>query len=523
MILAIGSIGPFRAGEVFLHPFGFFTASLEASPPSDFDFGTIQDIENLLLISQFGVFYNIGCSIWELSRLCMRICIELQLHKMNPEKHLISVEEEQRRRRVFWETYCLDRFSSSTLGRPFAIDDSIITVELAEPLLIMGQDPLSHDPSMASYGWPSYVEASDRRVFNHLLALSRITSGLHCSQQSQRSRGRDRETPNKLRSVGSGAEESYQVLHKLRGDLEVWRLNAPGCDSQVCLYQSPEYFELCFQKEKLYLIRVAIDKSPLKSSLPPKYLLRPCLSTAHNVVRTFNNLRLRGLVTYTRAYTHLIFTTSLIIVFLSFAQVHPQYQTQNADAHYTSGVDVESWWAGLLDEGRLPTQEECLEVLSMAGDVLNWLATNMPDMRPYANFLDVLRRELSKEINKARGQAMNRNGDSVRGTPVLGRLPEIHPHQSNTFGDLLSYSIPELPVQTQTDDDMSGGIGMGIPLDTQGVSPEGILFNFFPVADFLHDNGTVQPMSASWPFSQMPWIESINADLSGYDGDLGVP
>jgi hypothetical protein len=60
MILAIGAIGPFRSGRMRLHPFGFFTASLEASPPSEFSFGTIQDIENLLLVSQFGIFYNIG-------------------------------------------------------------------------------------------------------------------------------------------------------------------------------------------------------------------------------------------------------------------------------------------------------------------------------------------------------------------------------------------------------------------------------------------------------------------------------
>lgn len=62
MIMAIGAVGMFRAGLTTLHPFGFFTAALSASPPSEFSFGTIEDVENLLLIAHFGVFYNIGRS-----------------------------------------------------------------------------------------------------------------------------------------------------------------------------------------------------------------------------------------------------------------------------------------------------------------------------------------------------------------------------------------------------------------------------------------------------------------------------
>lgn len=60
MIMAIGSVGMFRAGLTSLHPFGFFTAALSSSPPSEMSFGTIQDVENLLLIAHFGIFYNIG-------------------------------------------------------------------------------------------------------------------------------------------------------------------------------------------------------------------------------------------------------------------------------------------------------------------------------------------------------------------------------------------------------------------------------------------------------------------------------
>lgn len=58
--MALGSIRPFRQGRLSCHPFGFFTAALETNAISSSGFGTLQGIENLLLVAQFGVYYNIG-------------------------------------------------------------------------------------------------------------------------------------------------------------------------------------------------------------------------------------------------------------------------------------------------------------------------------------------------------------------------------------------------------------------------------------------------------------------------------
>lgn len=60
MVLAIGNIRPFRDGIVSMHPFGFFTAALEVNPPSESAFNAVEDLQNLLLIAHFGVYYDIG-------------------------------------------------------------------------------------------------------------------------------------------------------------------------------------------------------------------------------------------------------------------------------------------------------------------------------------------------------------------------------------------------------------------------------------------------------------------------------
>lgn len=60
MVFSIGSIKLFRENILVLHPFGFFTAALEAYPPTQSSFNTIEDIENFLLIALFGLYFDIG-------------------------------------------------------------------------------------------------------------------------------------------------------------------------------------------------------------------------------------------------------------------------------------------------------------------------------------------------------------------------------------------------------------------------------------------------------------------------------
>ncbi|KAG5770173.1 hypothetical protein H9Q72_002838 [Fusarium xylarioides] len=60
MAIAIGSIRLFREKTFDQHPFGFFSAALEMNPPAESRYNTLGNIENLILIARFGVYYNIG-------------------------------------------------------------------------------------------------------------------------------------------------------------------------------------------------------------------------------------------------------------------------------------------------------------------------------------------------------------------------------------------------------------------------------------------------------------------------------
>lgn len=88
--------------------------------------------------------------MWDLTRISMRICIENRYHKKGSMK--LKPIEDQLRRRVFWTSYICDRHSSSMLGRPLAIEEDDIEVEVSPPnfgdLLRAGADSVRRCPSM---------------------------------------------------------------------------------------------------------------------------------------------------------------------------------------------------------------------------------------------------------------------------------------------------------------------------------------------------------------------------------------
>ncbi|KAH8880218.1 hypothetical protein GQ53DRAFT_546723 [Thozetella sp. PMI_491] len=480
MVLAIGSINLFRNSCLRLHPFGYFTAALRASPPSGWNFGSIEDIENFLLIAHFGVYYNIGCSIWELGRLCMRMCMELRLHRPDLDNMDEVSPEDQRRRRVFWESYMVDRFSSLTLGRPFAINDASIRTPRPESQL-PSQNSLPGD-------WPQLVSGIDIRVFNHELELAQIASRIRYSLQTGRTTASQPKTSvlSSLSPSNStmGPEEIFELLRHSHGELQSWRDSIPVYAQPRCLYETEEYFEFNYQREKLSLIRVAIDRSPTRGLLPPDYLLRPCLSTACSVIRIFSGLRDRGLIPYTRAYAHTIFTTSLIIVFLLFSQVQAPPGQPDRGPSFTSLVDLESWWSILLEEDVPQSQQEAFEVLSTAEGLMLWFSSKMPDTGNYAHFLAVLKQELGRKLT---------NG--LQPSLLTTEQPQL------TFASLHS-SVGDMPFAISDACDQFG--------------EDGILGNIFQSENIIN-SGTYDLMASLWPFSQISGFENINMDLSGYE------
>jgi len=93
---------------------------------------SLQSIQAILASAMYSIRSPIGVSVWTLSGLALRQCIELGLHrKIAWSKTESDVLKTQIRRRVFWCSYNLDRAAALTLGRPVGIADCDIDVDVS--------------------------------------------------------------------------------------------------------------------------------------------------------------------------------------------------------------------------------------------------------------------------------------------------------------------------------------------------------------------------------------------------------
>lgn len=231
----------------------------------------------------------------------------------------MSLLEEQLERRVFWESYMIDRYSSITLDRPFAMTDSAIQIGLpadANDEELDAADSTGSFPDLSSFCAASSlkdVATSIRRttevsVFSACVRLRQITSKIHLTFQGNVISGSDRSSITARGAV-------YASLDQLLHDLQTWRRSAPVFESPSCLYEMQEWYDLLCLREKLLLSRKALDLVPKPKNVPPKDLVTLCLQCAVGAITGFCRLFERKQITFTRSYFQMLFTGGLSIMF----------------------------------------------------------------------------------------------------------------------------------------------------------------------------------------------------------------
>ncbi|KAH8595189.1 fungal-specific transcription factor domain-containing protein [Bisporella sp. PMI_857] len=380
MIFALASIDLHRRNESNKHPFGYFTAAL-LNLNGILGFETIEDIQGFLLIAQFGLYYYIGCSVWELCQICIRICIELGLHRP-PRVASPNLLTEQMRRRVFWECYQLDRISSVALGRPFGIEDSAIEIDTPFDADDEYLEQISYCNQNISTLTQSCSKNGEVAVFNCYIRLrnvaGRIYRALH-SNISNDSEPNRKPTPRTLQSqqVPLEAGDAYQLFCEFYSELKSWSLTCPVFQEPSCLAQTPEWFSFLYDREKLTLIQAVIDRVHSRSAFPPKELLNPCHNIAVAIIHKYNDLRKRGQVTYSWSYLQLILSCGLSVIFCVLVKLdHRRKDCAGPDRSWLSnrwtGLDPEAFKDFSIFESSAAI-DECTEVHT-------WMAESSREM-----------------------------------------------------------------------------------------------------------------------------------------------
>lgn len=370
MVFAISATTRYRAGLCTQHPYGYYLAA-EACLGS---IPLIQDIEalqNLLLIARFGMYHQIGCSLWEISQVCMRQCIELRLHE-RPSKPMDPLRE-QHSRRIFWECYVLDRYSSGILGRPFAIAEEDITVLL--PINAYDDHIVTAEvDALDNIYQPAGIAITEMSIFIVFIELRRISSHIHTTFYSRRSASA---ATDHRRSGSQSLGHVYVAFTRFKAELDAWRLTLPTFSNPRSLYERPDWHDFMYHKDMMLLTRGAIHSlaTPLThSSSVTKELLIECYTSAARVIQLYADLMDKRAITWTRSYFQVIFTAGLTVT-------------------YCIGLGMLSHTA----QDAL-SQNEAIETISRCARILTHFKTEMPDAGSFAIVFDILKDECIDSI-----------------------------------------------------------------------------------------------------------------------------
>lgn len=206
----------------------------------------------------------------------------------------------------------IDRYSSSTLDRPFAIADRDIAVGLPAHVndgVLTATNTLHSD--LGSFA-DSYAESgpNEMTVFLACVHLRKITSRIHRFPLEVKNHSKP---PVDQSFLATG--KVLCGLDELLGALEKWYASTPIFTSPKCLYESREYFEFLHWRERLQLVRRAMDVVPKRQGVPPQALLSLCLNTATRGIELFSDMFERNVITCTRSYFSFIFTAGLSVIF----------------------------------------------------------------------------------------------------------------------------------------------------------------------------------------------------------------
>lgn len=315
--------------------------------------------------------------------MCLRIAVELGLHQERITD-LTSAFEEQTRRIVFWDCYHLDWASSSTLGRPPGIADADISIPLpinANEEAVLGQPDVNLITSDRAN--------SELSIFIHTLFLSRIESAIQASLQSPGT------TTTSWADDMHGAvgpcfpwsETTFLTIETHCSSLRRWWEERPLSVHPHLLEKSELYLTFYYRRAKLKLVRAVLDGDSSRGAHSSE-LLRGCLRTACSLLETFASLRAQGLVTYTRGYMHLIFSTGLTLTYTCVQLV----AKQRAKGPAIDEEDVNDWWLDFFRE--LPVAigpTDTLDALNTASRLLWWMSEHIPGTSQYSRGFDRLK------------------------------------------------------------------------------------------------------------------------------------
>lgn len=227
----------------------------------------------------------------------MRHCLACGLHRKSNLPTLVD----QRRKRVFWTAYMLERLIARTLGRPYCVTDREIDVDLPAAVDedIEDEEEMARAVEEASHN-PHRVTSMSPAI--HIFRLQQLESKIH-------------HTIYRVDRPTSGIDP--QKITRLRSALEDWKSRIPSCvpgsddENAPNPYIMTSYHVLQYHKAMLLLLL------PLLPSLGPTHPdFGLCVDTAGQICQAYKRLHDdQQYLSYSMVALHTNFVAGLTMVY----------------------------------------------------------------------------------------------------------------------------------------------------------------------------------------------------------------
>lgn len=296
----------------------------------------LESIQALLCCAVYSLRAAEGPSIWKLSGLALRQCIDLGYHRTASRYGATTNPMRlQMQRRVFWTAFTIDCSQSTTLGRPlgvpvhevnaeypFDIDDDQIT-----------ETGLLSEPRSCHFSPPTSMSVAIR-VFRSRYLWARIHTELLSDMAA--------EFP--------GREER---ITKMRAEVEEWSATSPPVPAHsrnaLVLFGCEDWFSTNYSFSILLLYRPYLVDT---SSTPPDQVFLDCFAAASNVCRCYRRQFVGRSVGYTWQALHFLFLAGLTYLHCLWTSAavrnsarHDQISSTCSDCTMLLTVMAERWSA----------------------------------------------------------------------------------------------------------------------------------------------------------------------------------
>lgn len=284
------------------------------------DMDSLESIQAILFCAIYSVRSPVGLSLWKVSGMAIRHCIELGYH-LDPERYHRSADflTKEMAKRCFWVAYDIDRVAAFTLGRPVGIPESAIDVELPLDIddenvspdgITCGLRILSTDPPTLMTG------------VIHALKLRRLWTEMN-----------DQLHPPRRYIKCASSSPQRDTIDGLRKKLEEWRSGAPdqleySASHPLSVFASRSWFQLAYNHSMLLLYRhYMVVPHGTHSSEATGYevptitmefvndVLEECFIRAREICLIYRRIYQSSSVQFTWGSVHILFLGGLTYLF----------------------------------------------------------------------------------------------------------------------------------------------------------------------------------------------------------------